>query len=32
VKRKPYKCDPRKGKVSMRTERADHPVVVTNRL
>ena len=31
-KRKPYKCDPRKGKVSMRTEGADHPVLVRNPL
>ena len=27
-KRKPYKCDPRRGKVSMCLKGADHPVVV----
>jgi len=32
VKRKPYKCDPRRGKVSMHMEGADHPVVVMNLL
>ena len=30
AKRKPYKCDPRTGKVSMRMQGADHPVVVRN--
>jgi hypothetical protein len=29
-KRKPYKCSPRKGKVSMQAEGADSPVVVQN--
>ena len=29
AKRKPYKCDPRKGKVSMLMEGAEHPVVVS---
>ena len=27
VKRKPYKCGPRRGKVSMPMKGADHPVV-----
>jgi hypothetical protein len=30
VKRKPYKCGPRKGKVSMQAEGTDSPVVVRN--
>ena len=29
-KRKPYKCSPRKGKVSMQAEGTDSPVVVRN--
>jgi len=29
-KRKPYKCSPRKGKVSIQAEGADSPVVVRN--
>ena len=28
AKRKPYKCEPRRGKVSMYLKGADHPVVV----
>jgi hypothetical protein len=28
AKRKPYKCSPRRGKVSMPVKGADHPVVV----
>jgi hypothetical protein len=31
-KRKPYKCSPRKGKVSMHRPGADYPVVVQNLL
>ena len=32
AKRKPYKCSPRKGKVSMHRQGADYPVVVRNLL
>ena len=31
-KRKPYKCSPRKGKVSRHAEGTDHPVVARNSL
>ncbi len=32
AKGKPYKCDPRRGKVPMHMKGADHPVVVLKRL
>jgi hypothetical protein len=32
AKRKPYKCEPRRGKVSMRLQGADQPVGVKKRL
>jgi hypothetical protein len=32
AKRKPYKCEPRRGKVSMHMKEAEHPVVVMKRL
>jgi hypothetical protein len=32
VKRKPYKCGPRKGKVSMHMKGTDYPVVVLKSL